>query len=100
MTTNPPTEPTVAETASEYVERVISKSKEYYAEPEKMIDEQIRLLEGVKENYKNKKDDMWRIAVGVSEAYHICIWWGEKNNSTRLVNTIVSFLNGGGGTVL
>ena len=96
MQTHKPQKGKERETAEEYVARVIQEAKDFYKEPELMINEQIKLLEGVKENYKNKKDDMWRIAVGVSEAYHICVWWGQKNNATRLINTIISFMRDGG----
>lgn len=80
------------ETKKEYVDRIVSQSKDCYKEPENMIDEQIELLNRCKSLYKEDKEKLWLLAVAVSEAYHLIIWVDEKERKERLINTIISFI--------
>lgn len=81
------------QTAEEYVEKVVNESKQYYKTPQAMIDEQIKLLEGIK-TADMSEDEKWCLIIAVSEAYHIVLWNYGREHSQRLVNTIVSFVGG------
>lgn len=79
------------ETAEEYLKRVTREAKEFYKSPDKLIDENIRLLSGIKEHIKDE-DKLWDFAVAVSEAYHVVLYVNNEDRPKRLINTIVSWV--------
>jgi hypothetical protein len=79
--------------AEEYVKQQLDANKDHYKSPEIILDEQIKLLEQVKQTYKDEPERMWYIATAVSEAYHVALYDADMKNQKRLVNTIISFVS-------
>lgn len=77
--------------AEEYVKQQVEKNQEYYKTPNRMIDEQIELLQNLKVA-EYTLDEKWRMITAVSEAWHIFVWVNKKEQANRLIKTIASFI--------
>lgn len=81
------------ETDEEYVARVVTENKEYYKTPDALVDQMSQLITGLKhKECRLSEEQKWRMLSAVSEAWHVMLFEFKEDYSSRLVNTILSFL--------
>lgn len=83
---------TMRETAQEYIDRVMTRSKDFYKTPEAMMDEMIGLMSNLRNTSSKDEERRWELAVAVSEAWHTILWSQKHDRADRLVNSIMSFI--------